>query len=175
MLVTYEPFKDSKMIKFQDIRDKYNDIVKLQREEREVLQSVAGLIVQNFSDSLGLEQSYWKHPSDGQTEEYVFITAMKDGESVKAVLNELKPDEHGCLLFSVGLTVDKSPISFPKMHVFTSLSLRREEGGFTLTVGEGMFETTLSEKPTGAELAPVSEAIKRSVLKCLDSYTPARH
>lgn len=175
MLVAYEPFKDTKMIKFQDIRDRYNEVVKLQREEREALQSIAGLVVQNFSDSLELEQSYWKHPGDGQTEEYVFITAMKDGGSAKTALNELSLNEFGCLLFSVGLTVDKSPISFPKMHVLTSLNLRREESGFTLTVGEGEFETSLSEKPTGTELAGVSEAIKRAMLKCFDAYTPARH
>ncbi|HBC1757442.1 TPA: hypothetical protein IB181_000021 [Escherichia coli] len=174
MLFLCKPFQEIKVITFQTIRDKYIEIVRLQREEKERLQNIVGLIAKNFEGSLELEQTCWGYPGQNPTENYVFVAAIKDGEKSKVQLHDLLPDADGILSFFIGLTVDKSPVAHPKLNVIIPLKLLRDGNGFTLVIGSGEFETNLSEMPALPELEAVSEALKQAVIRDLESYIPVR-
>ncbi|HHR4769167.1 TPA: hypothetical protein ACS55J_000723 [Salmonella enterica] len=174
MLTIYQPLNGAKMIKFQDIRDKYNEVVRLQKEENERLRQIAEMVMCHFENSLALEQPTWANLDDDQANKYVFISTDRGGVKTQAALHELTPDTRGILSFFIGLTVDKSPISFPKVNLFTKLSLCCNGNGFTATVGDGLFEMELSAIPIESELAGISEATKRAMLCDLDNCTPKR-
>ncbi|HBA9511437.1 TPA: hypothetical protein J1413_001358 [Escherichia coli] len=174
MLFLCKPFQEMKVITFQTIRDKYIEVVRLQREERERLQNIVGLIAENFENSLELEHPRWGYPGQNLTEDYVFIAAIKEGEKSRVQLHDLLPDADGVLSFFIGLTVDKSPVAHPKLNVIIPLKLVRDGNGFTLVAGNGEFETSLSEKPASSELETVSEALKQAVIRDLETYIPVR-
>lgn len=137
MLTIDQLFKGMKMIKFQDFRKQYSEMLKAEEEEKERFQQVAEMIVCHFEKSLDLETpeypfTFSNNPTDDdELLRYVFIS---DGQSNKSIgFNELNPDEKGGLSFCLCLTVDKSPISYPKKTLHSRLSLRRNGSGFTVT------------------------------------------
>ncbi|EDL8432549.1 hypothetical protein AHW50_18445 [Salmonella enterica subsp. diarizonae] len=166
------------MIKFQDFRERYSEVLKAEDEERESFQQVAGMIVRHFENSLDLEYSQYPATFSGNPAEnnislsYVSIVTEKEDRHVE--LKELRPDEKGDLSFYVCLTVDKSTMSYPKKTLYARLLLRCNGDGFTVTVGEDVFETDLSKSPTEADLAGISEAAKHVMLIELDSDIPKR-
>ncbi|EFP3681288.1 hypothetical protein HPX80_004890 [Salmonella enterica] len=176
MLTIKQLFKGTEMIKFQDFRERYSEMLKTEDEEKECFQRIAEMIVRHFEKSLDLE--YPEYPStfsgnpteDNMSLRYVFIATEKGGRYIE--FNKLRPDEKGTLSFCVCLTVDKSPISYPKKTLYSRLSLRRNGDGFTVTVGEDALETDLGKSPTEAELAGISEVAKHVMLVELDSGTP---
>lgn len=172
MVITHDPFRGKKVITFQDIRVKYQEVIKLQAEERGRLQQIARFIVDDFTQSLELESPYWSVPGTNERDNYVYIIGLKKGETTRLSFEELIPDEHGVITFSVGLTIDKSAISFPKQTYFVRLDIKREGSMFTVHVGNGEYETALSEHVTGAELCPLSEVIKQSIINQLDADAP---
>ncbi|EBN5760900.1 hypothetical protein G3G77_002017 [Salmonella enterica] len=181
MLTIDQLFKGVEMIKFQDFREKYSEILKAEDEEKERFQQVAEMIVSHFEKSLDLEHPGYPSPFGGNLKDlaedampspYVSIVTEKGGRHIE--FNELKPDEKGVLSFCVCLIVDKSPISYPKKTLSSRLSLRRNGDGFTVTVGEDALETDLSKSPSEAELAGISEAAKHVMLIELSSGTPKR-
>ncbi|EBT6969479.1 hypothetical protein CPV34_17750 [Salmonella enterica] len=174
MITIYQPVRGMKMLKFEDIRNKYVEVVRLQREERECLQLLVKSVIDHFEESLELEQKSWTIAGERDSQNYVFIAVQRDGGEARVDLHELVPDSTGTLSFYVGITVDKSPIAFPKINILVPLSLRRENGAFSLVVGKDKFETMLSEKPIKAELESVSEAISNAAMLDLDCYVPVR-
>lgn len=164
------------MIKFQDFRERYCEMLKAEDEEKECFQQIAEMIVRHFEKSLDLEYSEYPSTFSGNPAEdnmslrYVFIVTEKGGQYTE--FNKLRPDEKGTLSFCVCLTVDKSPISYPKKTLYSRLSLRRNGDGFTVTVGEGAPETALGKSPADAELSDISEAVKHVMLVELGSDTP---
>ncbi|MBE8611488.1 hypothetical protein CYG68_03545 [Morganella morganii] len=168
MLTIDQLFKEMEMIKFQDFRKQYSEMLKAEDEEKERFQQVAEMIVCHFEKSLDLETPEYpfafsnKPKDDDKLLRYVFIS---DGQSNRRIgFNELNPDEKGVLSFCLCLTVDKSPISYPKKTLHSHLSLRRNGSGFTVTVGEDTLETDLNKSPTEKELMGISEAAKRVML-----------
>ncbi|MDS1619946.1 hypothetical protein [Escherichia coli] len=158
------------MIKFADIRQKYDVLVRQQQEERPRYQHLIKQITDHLKDSLELEQTTWFSLKDGIVHDYVFLTSPHQEKPTEPTeLYNLIPDEAGVLAFSVGITVDSSPVSFPKRALFIPVTLRRQENAFLLSVGN-KFETTLSETPSTAELSCVSEAIKHMAISVLDAY-----
>ncbi|EGC4948711.1 hypothetical protein ABC356_003570 [Salmonella enterica] len=175
MLTVNQLFKAGKMIKFQDIRNKYTEMLEAADKEKERFQQVAEMIVCHFEKSLDLEAPAYSPLGAELTgksisEPYVFIVAERGGVSIE--FNELKPDEKGALAFYLCLIVDKSPISYPKKTLYSRLSLRRNGDGFTATVGEDALETDLGKSPTEQELAGISEAAKHVMLVELGSGVP---
>ncbi|EEI5406007.1 hypothetical protein JXH58_000137 [Salmonella enterica subsp. enterica serovar Sandiego] len=166
------------MIKFQDFRKRYSEVLKVEDEEKKSFQKVAGMIVRHFESSLDLEYSQYPVTFSGNPAEnnillsYVFIVTEKGGRHVE--LKALRPDKKGALSFYVCLTVDKSTMSYPKRTLYARLSLRCNGDGFTVTVGEEAIETDLSKYPTEAELAAISEATKHVMLIELGSDAPKR-
>lgn len=180
MLTIDQLFKGMEMIKFQDFRERYSEMLKAEDEEKERFQQLAEMIVRHFEKSLDLEHLGYPSPFGGNSTEdsmpspYVSIVIETETGRRHIEFNELKPDEKGVLSFCVCLTVDKSPISYPKKILSSRLSLRRNGDGFTVTVGEDALETDLGKSPTEAELAGISEAAKHVMLIELSSGTPKR-
>lgn len=83
MLFLCKPFQEIKVITFQTIRDKYIEIVRLQREEKERLQNIVGLIAKNFEGSLELEQTCWGYRGQNPTENYVLSLQLKMVKNLK--------------------------------------------------------------------------------------------
>lgn len=177
--MTIDPLiKGVDMIKFQDFRERYSEVLKAEDEEKESFQQVAEMIVCQFEKSLDLEYPQYPATFSGNPTEdnvslrYVFIVTEKGGRHIE--FKDLKPDKKGALSFYVCLTVDKSPMSYPKKTLYSRLSLRCNGDGLTVTVGEEGFETDLSKYPTEAELAAISEAAKHVMLIELGSDVPKR-
>ncbi|MXF04476.1 hypothetical protein [Escherichia coli] len=158
------------MIKFADIRQKYDVLIRQQQEECTRYQQLIKRITDHLKDSLELEQPTWIGPEGRVVHDYVFLASPHQEKPTEPTeLYNLIPDETGMLAFSVGITVDSSPVSFPKRTLFIPVILRRQENAFLLSIGN-KFETTLSETPSTAELSCVSEAIKRMAISVLDAY-----
>lgn len=177
MLTIDQLFKGMEMIKFQDFRERYSEMLEAEDKEKERFQKLAEMIVRHFEKSLDLEALAYsplggEFTGKGISQPYVFIVAERGGPSIE--FNELQSDEKGTLAFCLCLTVDKSPISYPKKTLSSRLSLRRNGDGFTVTVGEDALETDLGKSPTEADLAGISEAVKHVMLIELSSGTPKR-
>lgn len=162
------------MITFEDLRNKHSEVAGAQSDLRRELINVATKLKGVFADSLSMAQSQWKNPSTDELVDYVYTGVEKNGKAEAMYTSEMNFDDGMGLPFYIGVTIDKSPVSFPKTTMAVGVRIVRNGDTFTITLRKGEYETSIPRDFNNEDLKEVCEVMKQFILKDLDSYIPAK-
>jgi hypothetical protein len=174
MRIACNLLKEGNVITFDDLRSKHSEVVGAQSNLRRELINVATKLKAAFVDSLSMAQSQWKDPTTDELIDYVYMGVEKNGKGEAVHASEMNFDDGMGLPFFIGVTIDKSPISFPKTTMAVTVRIVRDGDFFALNLRNGQFETSIPRDFNCEDLSEVCEVMKQFIIKDLDSYIPAK-
>ncbi|MFI8394184.1 MULTISPECIES: hypothetical protein [Pseudomonas] len=156
----------SRFLQLRELKTKQDDAIS---EYWRDLQGTVGVIREGFSNFLELPETTYLDNERNETP-YVRIAKVVNGDYKYVMLHEL-PGKDGFLEFAIGLTLDRGVSTYPKQTIFTSLKLKKEEGGYLVTSSENNLTHRSSGSGLDADFSGLYESLFDILRKHL-SYRP---